>query len=277
MSRGIRVTLVLTIVIIMGAVYFWGYHLPSQQVAVFSDGLSRESREIALSAESLVNDLSLPVFSDLTETPEVCHENLQKVSTHIDEYKQRISAYEKSLAFDQVTYIYGLTRSYAELSLQRDRAQVAVNQTRQVLERYELMTSFLADLTSIRAEQIAATSRLASTTDLNTYAGRTSELREDADKLQSLAERLMLVRASAEMLPIRDKISAYYLELSVGYRELAGAIDIAVDDTIYSIARRIEVATETYYRDIPSEFSQVMNSSATLKELGDLADKFVSS
>lgn len=277
MSRRMRATVILAIVLTGAAAFYWGYFLPSQEAATYERALDRRERELGRSAENLIRTLALPVFSDLTENPEVCRRNLDEVSQRVDEHRNVLQEFERSLGYEEPTYLYGLTRDYARLDARHHRDHAAINQSAQVLDRFEVLVEFLAELTAIRTEYLAVTGRLASVSDLNVYAGRSAELRADADSLARLANQLAQLTAPAELEPLRDKIVLHYRELEGGYRGLAAGIDTAVDDMIYGAARRIEQSVETYYRDFPTEYSNVMESSATLKEIQELPDKYVSS
>lgn len=277
MKRRVRVLVVVGVLAAIGAGYYWGYYVPSQQVAGYRGAIDERENDVRRSAEELVKVLALPVFSDLTEKPDVCGENLDNARETAATLKRHVDGYEQALGYDRPVYIYGLTREYAQANARHQHARSAINQTRQVVEKYEAMMDFLSEMTSVRAEQLEVTARLASVSDLNIFAGRSNELRGDADKLEKLAAQLDAAQPPVELAPLREKMLAYYRELAIGYTDLAGGVETAIDDAIYAAARRIELATEKYYRDLPAEYTAIMQASATLKDLEELPDKFMSS
>lgn len=274
MTRKVRVVTVISAVLVLGVGFYWGYHVPSRQSSVYRLALGDASDTLKRHSATLADTASLPVFSDYTEDLKISQDNLVHVSELLRQQDRLLDEYEKLIPDTHPPYLYALNREYTQTKALQLRAQVATKQSRQVVDKYSVLTQFLGTSAVVKSEYTTIVTRFTNMTDLNEYVGRSNELRADAQSIASLARRLESAAVPVELAALRTQVVALYDETAAGYRDLADGIDAAVDDLIYTAARRIEAAIATYDSSIPVEFLRVMESSIVIKQLEELPDKY---
>lgn len=269
--------IVVTVVVVafVAAVFYWGYFVPLRQNDRYNAALNGGMNTLMDKSGKLLDTDSLPLFNDISLPLDISTQNAATVTQAVSQFTEHLDALDAVVRVNNQQYLFGLSKSAALTRAHRLRAQAAVSQSRQVLAAYLAEATFLQALAQVRNDFAGITERLTTTEDINSYVNRSDELRGDAESILLLATRLSDTPTPPEFTGLRDQIVAQYKETAAGYTDLAYGIDIAVDDTIYGAARRVENAIHVLDTDTQNQFSNLMSSTNTMKQLGQLPDKYI--
>lgn len=273
-----RVLYVFTLMLLLiaaGLAFYFGYYVPGTQDAAYNANLVRATNLLLDDSKHVVDTASLPIFNDINETPTTCEDNVASVTSTVNQFDSYLSDLERLAGTSRSDYLYGLGTDAARTRARKIRAEAIVKQSRQVLAEYTAMTAFLQNLADIRKDYIEITTPLTVAGDLYNYAYRTAELRADAAVIDTLASKVLAIKAPTELIATQNSIAAQYKETAAGYYDLAYGLLLANDTLVYAAARRIEAAMAQLDGNVQAQYSTAMNNSVVIKELGELPDKYV--
>lgn len=268
--RRVIITLLGTMVIAGGV--FYEYILPERTANEYLASVHSQARKTKKSFQVFTAKIDDMTYADTSTPPAKRAADVAALRRTLDDARQSVASLEKVGSSLQVFPLTGYIGTYPEAAVTRRHANDFAARARTSIAAYEKMLTQSENYLDTIDSAAVIFADFNKTSDINTYAGQSGEIRESARRLTEVADALQNQTLPSEYGDARNESTKAIRHGAEGFSRLATALDNPIDDDIYAAVREIEAATTELDMANRSALDAKLSQSRTVRELRDLVE-----